>query len=219
MTAVRKYWRPFVLLQALALGMVAAYYADAHVRAMFEALSGLKQRGGYLFAAAATAIAGGLFPEVAKALVMDDRHVSRKRVNDVCFALCVFAINGALTDGQYRLMAWLFGHDNHPWTIVKKVLVDQFVTTPFYSTPYWVLVYRLRAYRFNPIPALAEISPRWFLTRVLPLLIPCWCYWIPMVIAIYALPFTLQFCLFCFAVAAWSLLMVFVATHEAGPAT
>lgn len=209
--AVRKYWRPFVLLQAAAFGLVIAYYTNDHARSVCEKLSQLKQQGGYLFSAITTAIAGALLPEIAKAIVLGEWKINRKRLNDTFFILCAFAINGVMTDAQYRGLAWLLGHDSHFWTIIRKTLVDQFITTPGYSIPYWVLVYRLRAHRYRIIPTLAEISPRWYLMRALPLLIPAWCYWIPMVLLIYALPTPLQFCLFCFAVAAWSLLMVFVA--------
>lgn len=212
--AVRKFWRPFVLLQAMALGLVISYYTNAHVRTLCETLSDLKQRGGYLFSAIATAIAGAFFPEIAKALVMGDRTITRRRLNDAAFTFFAFAINGVMTDAQYRGLGWLFGHDSHVGTIIKKSLTDQFITTPGYSAPYWVLVYRFRAYRYKLVPTLAEISPRWYLMRVLPLLIPAWCYWLPMVFLIYALPAPLQFCLFCFAVAAWSLLMVFVAGQQ-----
>jgi hypothetical protein len=47
---------------------------------------------------------------------------------------------------------------------------------------------------------------------VLPLLLPSWCFWIPMVSIIYALPVPLQFLLFVFALGAWSLIMVSIAS-------
>jgi hypothetical protein len=58
------------------------------------------------------------------------------------------------------------------------------------------------------------LGPRWYLTHVGPLLIPCWCFWIPMVLMVYSMPPPLQFSLFCLALAAWSLLMVFVANDS-----
>jgi hypothetical protein len=41
--------------------------------------------------------------------------------------------------------------------------------------------------------------------------LPNWLFWIPMVSIIYALPVPLQFLLFVPALAAWSLIMVFIA--------
>jgi hypothetical protein len=215
MAAVRKYWRPFLLLQSAAFLLVVAYYENGRVRLLCDQLSQSKEHAGLVFSAIAAAISGALLPELAKAVVMDDRAITRKRVRDVAFAMAAFAGSGIMIDLQYRGLAWLFGHDTLPATIVKKVLADQFVTTPIYGIPYWVLVYSLRAKRYNLMATFRPISPRWYVTHVLPLLIPGWCFWLPMVTLIYLLPGPVQFCLFCFALAAWNLLMVFVATHEA----
>ena len=46
---------------------------------------------------------------------------------------------------------------------------------------------------------------------MLPLLLPNWCFWVPMVTIVYALPAALQFLLFVLLLAAWSLIMVFIA--------
>jgi hypothetical protein len=215
MAAVRKYWRPFLLLQFSAFLLVLAYYGSNRVRLLCDQLSQSKEHAGLVFSAIAAAISGALLPELAKAVVMDDRAITGKRVRDVAFAMAAFAGSGIIIDLQYRGLAWLFGHDTSPATIVKKVLVDQFVTTPIYGTPYWIVIYSLRARHYNLIDTIRQISPRWYGMHVLPLLISGWFFWIPMVSLIYSLPGPLQFCLFCFALAAWNLLMVFIATHEA----
>jgi len=51
--------------------------------------------------------------------------------------------------------------------------------------------------------------------RVMPLLVPAWCFWIPIVAIVYALPGPLQFLMFAFALAAWSLILVFIASDSA----
>jgi hypothetical protein len=214
LAAVRKYWRPFLLLQSAALLLVLAYYNSRHVRAICEVLSAWKDHGGLPFAAVAAALSGGLLPELAKALVMGDWRINRRRMHDVGFTLVVFAGCGMIVDVQYRAFAFLLGRDQQLGTILRKVLVDQFVTTPIYGTPYYLVMYGLRANGYNLFTTVRQISPRWYVTAVLPLLIPAWCFWLPMVALIYSLPGALQFCLYCFALAAWSLLMVFVATYE-----
>ena len=50
---------------------------------------------------------------------------------------------------------------------------------------------------------------------MLPLLLPDWGFWIPMVLVIYAFPLALQFLLFVLALAAWSLILVVIAGGEA----
>jgi hypothetical protein len=213
--AVRKYWKPFLLLQSAALLLVVGFYTSSTVKSLCEQVSHFKQQGGYLFAAIAAALAGALLPELAKILVLGERQLTSKRLRDIGFALFAFAGNGLIVDCQYRTFGWLLGYDQKPFTILKKVLLDQFGTTPTISIPYILLIYSLRAHRFNPLKTLGQISPRWYLTQVVPLLIPAWCFWIPMVLLIYALPGALQYCLFCFDLAAWSLLVIFLATYEA----
>jgi hypothetical protein len=136
-------------------------------------------------------------------------------VRDVGFALLAFAGAGMIANQQYRFFEWLIGTDTGWRTICRKILMDQLVLTPIYGTPYWVLVYSLRAHRYDVWKTIRQISPRWYVACVLPLLIPAWAFWFPMVALIFSLPGPLQFCLYCFALAAWSLVMIFVATQEA----
>jgi len=213
--AVRKYWRPFLLLQSAAFVLVVLYYTNAQVRTICDQLSRFKLSGGLVFTAIAAAIAGALLPELAKAIVMGDRAITRKRMRDVGFAMAVFAISGVMTDLQYRGIAWLMGSDTHFYTVVRKMLFDQFVTTPLYGTPYWVVVYLLRANRYNLSATARQITPRWYAQRVLPLLIPGWCFWGPMVLLVYSLPGPLQFLMCCVALGAWSLVMIVIADAEA----
>jgi hypothetical protein len=216
LAAVRRYWKPFLLLQGSALLLVIGYYANGSVKAMCEHVSDVEQRGGLVFSAIAGAFAGALLPEFAKAIMLGDRTIDRQRMRDIGFNLVIFAVGGMIVYVQYRGMAWVFGNDTHPWTIVKKILADQFITTPIYGTPYWLVVFSLRAHRYNLLATIREISPAWYAHKVLPLLIPGWALWIPMVALVYSLPGPLQFCLYCFALAAWSLLMVFIANVETG---
>jgi hypothetical protein len=172
----------------------------------------LQQRGGLLLSAIAAAIAGGIAPEIAKAIappksLASQRTKYRLNVGDVAFAIGVFAINGIITDLQYRLFNRAIGTDNTFSTALKKMLTDQFLTTPIYGAVYWALVFRWKTHHFRIIPLLREVGPRWYAVYVGRLLVPSWCFWIPM-------PRTLQFSLFCLVLAAWSLLMVFVASDS-----
>lgn len=212
--AIRFAWRPFLLLQGLALLLVIGYFHNDAVRGVCGELAEWKVRGGVLYSAAAAAFAGVVLPESAKAMVLGQRMLDRQRRRNITFALVAFAINGMVVDLQYRGLAVLLGHDNDPVTVISKVLADQFIVTPLYGTPYWILAYGLRAHRYRLGPLLAEISPRWYLMRVLPLLIPCWFYWIPMTLMIYSLPGELQLSLFAMALAAWSLVMIFIASRR-----
>ncbi|MBW7929038.1 MAG: hypothetical protein H3C58_13330, partial [Fimbriimonadaceae bacterium] len=48
---------------------------------------------------------------------------------------------------------------------------------------------------------------------IVPALIPCWAFWIPILICVYSLPANLQFVFALLAEAAWSILFVFIATN------
>ena len=217
LSAVRRYWRPFVLLQTAALVLVVAYFHVPAVAAACDRVSAFKAHAGLLFSAVSAAVAGAVLPEVAKALVLGDRRLSRERAWNVAFVIAIFAINGIISDFQYRGMAAVFGDDNRPATVVKKVLADQLVTTPLYGTPYWLVVYALRADRYRFWRTLPRLGPRWYFRTVTPLLVTGWAYWFPMSALLYALPGPLQFCMYLIVVAAWSLLLVAVASGAAAP--
>jgi hypothetical protein len=210
--AVRKYWRPFLLLQGAAMLLVVGYYLSPMVHRACESLSDFKRRVGLPFACISAAFAGAILPELAKAIMLGDRKIDSLRLRNVGFAVVVFAIAGIIADTQYRWMSLVFGNDPHVFTVIKKTLADQFITTPIYGVPYYIWMFDLRANRYNFFRTIRELSLNWYLRRVMPLLIPAWAFWLPMVTLIYILPGPLQFCLYLFAVAAWSLLMVFVAS-------
>ena len=213
LAAVRRYWRPFVLIQATALAMVLGYYHSPAVAAACDRASTFKAHAGLLFSAISAAFAGAVLPELAKAAVLGDRTVTRQRLRDVGFAIAVFALIGVVNDLQYHCMGLIFGDDQRTATVLRKVLVDQFVTTPLYGTPYWLVVYAIRADRYRFWVTFPRLTPAWYLRTVTPLLVTGWAYWIPMITLLYALPGPLQFCLFLLALAAWSLLMVAIATR------
>jgi hypothetical protein len=82
--------------------------------------------------------------------------------------------------------------------------------------PLIVTLYMWRNSRFRMAATLRALRRgRFYRDRVVPLMLPAWCFWIPMVSIIYALPAPLQFLLFVPALAAWSLIMVFIADGSA----
>jgi hypothetical protein len=209
--ALRRFWRPFVLIQAAAVLLVVAYHLSAGVRAACDAAAAVKARGGLAFAALASAVAGGLLPELAKWLA--EPTAARQpggRSGAIAFTTAFFAVNGVVIDLFYRFEGRLFGQAGTPLVVAAKTAFDQFVFSPV-----WLLVIvALYAWRQNAysVPRLIPVlRDRFYRRRVLPLLIPNWCFWIPLVSIIYALPSALQFLLFILVLAAWSLIMVFIA--------
>ena len=218
--AVVRFHRPFLLIQLVAVALVVAYHADASVRAVCAALAAWKTAGGLPLAAATAAFAGGVLPELAK-LVAQRGHPStvwRGRGGESAFNVAFFAFNGVVIDRLYRFEALLFGADARAATVVAKVAFDQLV-----FTPPWVAVitalYLWRRHGFSwartrPVLVNGGLMRGFVGERVLPLLLPDWLFWIPMVSVIYAFPVPLQFLLFALALAAWSLILVVIAGGE-----
>jgi hypothetical protein len=208
--ALRRFWRPFLLIQSAAVVLVLAYHFSPAVRAGCQVVGGWKTSGGLPFAAVSGAIAGGLLPELAKLLT--DRSLAglRGRGGTIAFNTVFFAFNGIVIDRYYYLASVIFGSQATLGTVVAKTLLDQLVFTPLWLV-FITLLFLWRQRGFSLAATLPALRGRFYRTRVLPLLIPNWFFWVPMVSIIYALPSPLQFTLFIPALGAWSLIMVFIA--------
>ncbi len=219
LAAVRLYARPFLLIQACALLVVVAFYTLPGARSGLETLAAWKDRGGLGWAVVVAAVAGGVLPEAAKAVALGDWRFDRRRLNDLAFNTAFFALlAGVGTNLFYQLQSLVFGDGTDWLTVLKKVSVDQGVYTVLFTSPVSLVVYRWRAHHYDARRTLASLTPlrRTFVDDVLPVVIPAWFYWTPLVLLIYSLPTSLQFVLFIFALAAWSLILTFVASRRPG---
>lgn len=218
LAAVRRFWRPFLLLQSAALGLVLLYFGHDAVRGACDGLARLKQTSGPLFVAGAAAFAGAILPELARQMLPAERRIDSRRLKDIGFNVLAFGYNGLVTDYFYRLLAVVLGEETSAGNVISKMLIDQFLLTPVYFIPFWALIYGWKGNHFALARTFGELRTNWYRRRVVVLLLPCWAYWIPMTLLVYSLPTPLQFCLFLLAGAAWALVMVFVATGRGDPA-
>ncbi len=208
--ALRRFWRPFLLIQAGAALLAIAYRVSVPFREACALAAAWKTAGGLLLSAAISALAGGLLPEIAKLAADRGRSTLRGRGGEVLFNTAFFAFDGVVIDLLYRGEARLFGGTAQLSTVVEKVAFDQFVFSPLWSILI-VLLFLWRQRGYSLAATLPAIGPGFYQSRVVPLIVPNWLFWIPMVSIIYALPVALQFLLFVPALAAWSLIMVFIA--------
>ena len=215
LAALRQFWRPFVLIQSVAIALGLAYHFNDTVRSACVVLARWKTAGGLPFAAIASAVAGGVLPELAKRLVARAPNDDRSRAwRDLAFTATFFGVNGVLVDAMYRTLARVLGNDARVTTIATKVTFDQFVFTPIVMMVATVL-FLLRRRGWSWARTRPELRRGFIGARVMPLLVPAWCFWIPIVAIVYALPGPLQFLMFAFALAAWSLILVFIASGSA----
>lgn len=214
LTALRKLWLPFVLIQCCGLAAVIGYFQSESVRRFCEHLAELKRAGGYIFSGVAMGIASGFAPEVFKFITGIDRSLGRERWRNIVFNFSLYFFSGIFVDCFYREMAVLFGDSASLSAIAKKMLTDQFIYTPIIGVPWLALTYTWREHRYRPIATARSLGVAWYISRVGPLLVPCWAFWIPMTCLMYSLPPSLTFVYGVCGSAAAATLMIAVAERK-----
>jgi hypothetical protein len=208
-SALRRYWLAILLIQLLALAVVFSYYYIAQASAIFSLVAHWQEQGGLLFAAGTTVISGGVLPECLKRFLRPAGEVGPP-LGELLHQFGMWAIVGLLVHRFYRLQEQIFGSGTGVWTLLPKVLFDQLVFTPLISLPFiagWFLLYQ---HRFQIRPWLSALRPRPLASRVLPLWMTSLSFWPITLLIVYSLPGELQFPLFLFANAAFSILMIFI---------
>ncbi|MEM9446076.1 MAG: hypothetical protein AAGA18_12085 [Verrucomicrobiota bacterium] len=212
--AVRKYYRPFACIQLCSIFLVIAYYSSSELQEICDIIAQFKETSGYFFGFLSFAIAGSIIPELAKLMTRMISSITRKQMNQILFLFCFFGCCGLLVDLFYRLQTFLFGHDTKPQIVIYKIALDQFVFTPLIMHPFSMLATTLWEKKFNFRSTLVSITWYNFLKRMGPVFLIGWLYWIPMTFCIYSLPSPLQLPFCVLAVAAWSLLFVFITSQK-----
>lgn len=213
LAAVRESFRPFLLIQACAVLAACAYYLWPAFQGLSDRLQHVKSLGGLPFTALSSAFAGAVLPEFARLATRRERTEGSRLV----FQLVFFAWLGVTVDLLYRLMALLFGTKVSVPVVLEKVAVDQFVFAPCVSVMFSTLLFAWEGERFSFSRTAGALSKGGFAKRYFPLLVTCWAFWIPVLLAVYALPLNLQYMLFLFTQAAWSLLLVHIAGKRREP--
>ena len=214
--SARALFRPGLILQSTALGVVLAYYYLPAAHGLFTQLTVWRTEGGYLFSALASAVCGGVLPFLYLRLHPATRPGYPWR--HLVFFTLFWAWKGAEVDLWYRILAMLFGHEPAPSTIIPKVLADQFVYNAIYATPVGNLCFAWKNAGFRWAPVAADFrAGRWYARSVLPVLLTVWALWIPVVCCIYALPSALQIPLFNVVLCFWSMLYAHITARQNGP--
>src|SRR6185369_540834 len=105
---------------------------------------------------------------------------ARDRGGAMAFQFSFFAVNGVVVDFLYRFEAWLFGSGASPRTVLLKVAFDQFVFTPLWLAVI-VALFLWRQRRYSVAATLPALRGGFYRSRVLPLLISNWFFWMPVV--------------------------------------
>jgi len=211
--AVRNYYRVFLFFQSVAIGLYFAYYHLPSVQHAVDTFAAWKASGGLLLSALLTALAGTILPESVRTLVGPDRTWSRARFRKLGWNFLFFGFNGLLVDLFYVLQAFLFGVGNSWSVVLPKMALDFFGFIPWVALPMSVSYFLWLELGWSPARILRAWSWPLYRDRVVPLIIPDFVYWGPILIFLYGLPLTLQVPFFLLAFSGWSLAFVFIGSH------
>lgn len=182
---------PGLVLQAVALALVLAYYHHPATHHAVNELAHLHERMGFGFGIISTGLFGGVIPF----LYLRARRRTRDRFSWAGgAALTAFwAYKGLEVGVWYRLLALVVGEATDVSTVAIKMVLDQFLYCPVIAVPVTVLVYAWVETGFQTAPVMRDLKAGgWYRRRVFPVLISNLGVWIPAVCIIYALPTPLQ---------------------------
>lgn len=215
--ALKLYWPAFFGLQIFAGLLALGYYKSGAVQEVAHWLLEWKSAGGLLFVVGANIFSGALLPEVLKAWLRPPGRPA-PTWRDWVHLSGLMAILGLAVNEFYRAQGqWFDGFD---WVtaVALKILVDQIGFALLFALPLVVVWFAWQENRYSWGKTWAALTPPAFLQRLIPLYLPNLLFWVPALIALYALPTELQFLLYLFLNGAWCLLMIFIAQEMSGTA-
>jgi len=211
--AVKKYYRAFLVFQAIGIALYFAYFQFPAVKVVVDAFSSWQEAGGLLLSAFLTALAGTILPESARTLVGPDRSWDLVRLKKMGWNFVFFAVVGLQVDLFYQVLGWLFG-SGPAWSIIlPKLAVDFLAYVPLVAIPTSVSYFLWLELHWSPRQIWKAWSWSLYRDRGLPLLIPDYFYWGPLLLFLYSLPLNLQFPYFLLIFSGWSLAFVFIGSH------
>lgn len=211
--AVRAVRTPFVAIQLAMLATAGLYAASPTFRASLVGLAEFRAATGLLFAGGGMIVAGILVPEIARRLSGLRSELTSVRLT--ALYLVYFAALGVIVAVLYDGLALLLGEAQDLRGVTLRLLLDMGVFTPLVSMPIAALVFAWRDGDFQTANVMREIRSGEFKRRYVRLLVSCWLFWLPVLVAVYSMPLLLQLPLVLIAEAAWALMMLALERREA----
>jgi hypothetical protein len=198
-----------VLLNLLVIALVASYYLMPSVAAVWDTVGAFKQHWSYGFSLASTILAAVLLPSIVQRML--GTLPVAGRMKRLVLLVLFWGYRGMEIDLFYRFQSWLFGDSTAASTLVKKVLLDQFVISPLWFVPTYVLALRWIDCCGSWARTRPTLNREFWLHTCPVVLVTNWVVWIPTVALVYSLPAALQFPLFsvvmCFFILIVTLMM------------
>jgi len=209
-------WAPLLVIQIGGALVVASYYVLPFMPPAMKGIAEAKEAGGFFFAMASGALAGGVIPEAAKALVGRMGKPDRAWIGRTVYTCLCFSFFACAAFIFYGYQTVLFGPSVDPLTVFKKVCFDLFVYVPLVGAPLNALLLGFRSVDLKVARLREFLTDRFFTRRILPIYAPNLVFWGPMLCCVYALPVELQFVFAQVCSAAWSLIVTLIATGRPG---
>ena len=207
---------PALIIQAMMLGLLAAYYLSPAVAQGLNQFAEFKRQHGFGFVILASIAAGALIPELFLIIFFQRGRPTRRNLRNLLFTVPVWGFDGSLVDILYRTEARWFGDVVTVPVIAAKICVDQFGYNPFFAAPFGVLTYEWKNSGISVRPVRELFTWDHYRDKIFPTLVATWAVWIPLMAIIYALPLALQFPLFALALSFWVLLLTYMTNRFAG---
>jgi uncharacterized integral membrane protein len=132
---------PALIIQALMLMLLVAFYTSHTASTLLSQLAEMKRAQGILFVVVASVLAGALIPELFLILFFQWGRPNRRNLRNLLFTVPVWGIDGTLVDLLYRSEAAWFGDVATLPVVAAKICVDQFGYNPLFAAPFAVLTY------------------------------------------------------------------------------
>lgn len=206
---------PGLIVQAVMLGLLLAYWFYPPTTLLLDRLALVKERWGFGYSAVSAIIAGAFIPELLRIAVFQKGRICKKNGANLLFAVPFWCTMGIVVDALYRMQAVWFGADAAFPVVAKKVLVDQFIYNPLFAAPCTAMLYdwKNRGYGLH---ALGDFfTTQYYHNVVIPTLFATWGVWIPIVTILYSLPSLLQIPLFGLALSMWVMIYTWMSERRA----
>lgn len=191
--ALKQNMIPGLFLQALALTIALCYFFLPESQPVFNYFSELKLTYGWVYAAIATALFGGLIPFV---YLYVSGQIKAQPLYVGLFYMCFWAYKGVEVNYLYHYQGVLFGHEANFSTIASKTAVDQFIYSALWACPSIVVAYLWMEQGFNLKRWREGLTRELFTMKIPTVVISNWLIWIPAVSVVYLMPPELQVPLF-----------------------
>ena len=207
---------PALVIQAIMLALLIAYYTNTHIAVALNQLAAYKRAHGLPFGILASIIAGAILPEIFLIVFFQRGRPQRRNLRNLLFTVPIWGFDGSLVDLLYRSeAAWLGDVVTLP-VVVAKICIDQLGYNPLFAAPFGVLTYEWKNSGISLQPVRDLFTWPHYRDKIIPTLLATWAVWIPVMAIIYSLPLALQFPLFGLALSFWVLLLTYMTNRFAG---